>query len=276
MPLAVIPVLRALVVAAALAAATQTGASRFALAQVLDPRGRALVDIGADDFVVSEAGATREVLDVRVADYPIVVVIDNAAAARDDFPAIRAAAARFIDRVGVRPVAIVTAGGAAAVVGDFEDDREILLSKLSAVEVAGEGQPLHAMALAAETIRRSGAFFSTIVVATASAVETQGAESDAPLASMIDSRAVVHIIHNGRAGAPAPPLFRTIADQTHGAYTPIYAAASYQPALDALATRLTTEMLIEYLVPVGSKASDVRIGVRVPGARVRGLGVAPK
>ena len=176
----------------------------------------------------------------------------------------------------MRPVAIVTSGGGARLVADFEDDREAVLSKLAVVEVSGDGQPLHAMALAADTIRASGAYFSTIVVATASAVETQGAESDPLLASMIDSRAVVHIVHNGRVGAPAPPLFRGIADQTHGAYTPIYAAASYQPALDALATRLTTEMLIEYLVPVGSKASDVRIGVRVPGARVRGLGVAPK
>ena len=97
MPFAVIPVFRALAIACAsatLASAAQTGASRFALAQVLDPRGKALVDIGADDFVVSEAGATREVLDVRVADYPIALVLDNGAAAQDDFPAIRAAASR--------------------------------------------------------------------------------------------------------------------------------------------------------------------------------------
>jgi hypothetical protein len=56
----------------------------------------------------------------------------------------------------------------------------------------------------------------------------------------------------------------------------IYSASSYQAALDRLADRLTSEMLIEYLVPVGSKPNDVKVGVRIIGTRVRGLGVAPR
>jgi len=39
---------------------------------------------------------------------------------------------------------------------------------------------------------------------------------------------------------------------------------------------MATEIMIEYLVPPQSKASDVKIGVRIPGARVRGFGVAPR
>ena len=39
---------------------------------------------------------------------------------------------------------------------------------------------------------------------------------------------------------------------------------------------MNAEMMIEYLVPVGSKPVDVKVGTRVLGARVRGLGVAPK
>jgi hypothetical protein len=35
-------------------------------------------------------------------------------------------------------------------------------------------------------------------------------------------------------------------------------------------------MLIEYLVPVGSKPHDVKVGIRIVGAKVRGLGVAPR
>src|SRR5262249_27142823 len=100
--------------------------------------------------------------------------------------------------------------------------------------------------------------------------------SDPLIAPIIDSRAVVHVVHETAPGAIASPLLRGIAGQTQGGYTAIYAGASFQPALDRVAERLSSEMLIEYLVPVGSKASDVRIGVRVPGARVRGLGVAPK
>ena len=56
----------ALLLALALASAdspvTQTGASRVSLAVVTDPRNRPIVDIGADDFVIQEAGAAREVL----------------------------------------------------------------------------------------------------------------------------------------------------------------------------------------------------------------------
>jgi hypothetical protein len=254
---------------------SQTGASRFALAQVNDPRGKALVDIGADDFVVQEAGADREILDVRVADYPIAVVLDNAAGA-EDFEAMRGAAARFIDRVGVRPVAVVAAGDGAHVVASLDDDRADVLSKIESIEpAAGNSRPLRAMALAADAIRASGAFFSAIIVATASPAES-GEELDASMAAVIDSRAVVHVVHRTGAGSGAPGAFRSVADQSHGGYTPIYALASYQPALDRLAARLTTELLIEYIVPVGSKAADVKIGVRIPGARVRGLGVAPR
>src|SRR5207342_3672569 len=84
----------------------QTGTSRVSLAVVTDPRNRPIVDIGADDFVIQEAGAAREVLSVRPADYPIVILFDTGAAARDDVATIRKAVERFIDRIGDRPVAV--------------------------------------------------------------------------------------------------------------------------------------------------------------------------
>jgi len=59
-------------------------------------------------------------------------------------------------------------------------------------------------------------------------------------------------------------------------FTTVYAAASYQAALDRLADRMNAEMMIEYLVPVGSTPRDVKVGIKIIGARVRGLGVAPK
>jgi hypothetical protein len=266
-----------ILLAAALAVApSQTGASRFALAQVAEPGGKFIVDVGPDDFVVQEAGADREVLDVRVADYPVAIVVDNGGASGDAFQAVRAAAARFVDRIGLRPIAIVTTSDPERLAATFDDERPAVMEKIEALEPAGgSARLLGAMAAAGQTIRSSGALFSALVVLTASAPELSGPDADALLAPIIDSRAVVHIIHNAGVGA-VPPLLRGIADQTHGGYTPIYATASYQPALDRLAARLTTELLIEYIVPVGSKASDVKIGVRIPGARVRGLGVAPR
>jgi hypothetical protein len=45
-------------------------------------------------------------------------------------------------------------------------------------------------------------------------------------------------------------------------------------ALDHLADRLSAEMMVEFIEPPGSVSGvDVKMGVRIPGARVRGLGV---
>jgi len=87
---------------------------------------------------------------------------------------------------------------------------------------------------------------------------------------------VLHVIANSAGVGATRQFLRGLVNQTHGDFTAIYAAASYQPATDRIVTRLTTELLVEYIVPVGSKANDVKIGVRFPGARVRGLGVAPR
>src|SRR5215212_8678701 len=86
----------------------QTGASRTALAIVSDSRNRSVVDVGADDFIIQEAGQAREVLSVRVADYPVVVMLDNGGDSRSDFAPQREAVQRFLARLGPRTVAIGT------------------------------------------------------------------------------------------------------------------------------------------------------------------------
>jgi hypothetical protein len=255
---------------------SQVGASRFALAQVLDPGGKSLVDVGPDDFVVQESGAEREILDVRVADYPLAIVLDNGA--KDDFEMMKAAVARMLERMGPRPITLISAGGTPKVVASFEDERSTVVERLGELEPAEDAtsQPLHAAALASEAIKNTGALFSAIVAVTASPIEVTGADADALVAPIIDSRAVTHVVTNVNGIGQRVQLLRGIADQTHGNFTAIYSAASFQPAIDRIVLRLTTELLIEYIVPVGSKASDVKIGVRIPGARVRGLGVAPR
>ena len=85
MPL-VLALAAALDVSAHVSALPQVGSSRVALAIVTDLRNRSLVDISADDFVIQEAGAAREVLSVRPADYPIVILFDTGAGARGTGP----------------------------------------------------------------------------------------------------------------------------------------------------------------------------------------------
>jgi hypothetical protein len=165
----------------------QTGASRVALAAVTDPRNRPLVDVGADDFVIQEAGTVREVLSVRPADYPIVILVDNGDAARSDFALIRRAVARFIERVGQRPMIVGTYGNEPKMLTTFEDERETILERLDAVEAeAGAGSVLlQAAALAGQTIRPTGALFSAIVVVSAAPEDASRGQTDELVAPII-------------------------------------------------------------------------------------------
>jgi hypothetical protein len=288
----VIPLVLAL--AAAMTAATpaagaqtadpQTGASRVALATVLDPKNHPLMDVGLDDFVIQESGTMRDVLSVRPADYPIVVLLDTGTEARSDFPLMKKAVAHFLQRIGQRPVALGTFGGVPAMVTTFEDERGTVMQRLEALEAASSGgsQLLQGAALAGQTIERTGSLFSTIIILSATGVDASRGGAEEMIAPIVDSGAILHVIANrsappsGAAGIRPGQALRALADQTRGQYTTIYSSASYQSALDRLADRLTSELMIEYLVPVGSKPNDVKVGVRLAGARVRGLGVAPK
>ncbi len=273
----------ALAVGAALICASGTGlcaqqiaASRTALAVVVDGRGRPIVDLDADDVVVREAGRPREVLSVRVADYPIAIVLDNGRGAGSDFDAIRTAAARFIGRIGSRPVAVAALDPVRLVAG-FDDDRAAVMDRLRQLRASASAEGLfEAVVLAARTIRELGAPFSAIVVVSAAPVSRVPPELLAPV---VESGATVHVVvHAGLAAETAAPepseTLRALADQTRGQFTPIFSAASYGAALDRLADRLAPELQVEYVVPVGSSSGDdVQLGVRIPGARVVGRGV---
>jgi len=254
-------------------AAQQIGASRTALATVVDPRGRAIVDIEADDFVVRETGRVRDVLSVRVADYPIALVLDNGPGAALDFPAIRQAASRFVGRVGHRPIAVALADPP-RLIATFDDDRSVVVQSLDQAMPSGSAEGLFdAMVIAARQVQESGSPFSVIVVVSANPLATPPGELLTPI---LATSAAVHVIVNGATAAAARPLetLREVADQTHGQFTTIYSTASYQAALDRLADRLAPELMVEYVVPVGSSSgNDVQLGVRIPGARVVGLGV---
>jgi hypothetical protein len=261
---------------------SQTGASRFALVTVLDQRNRPVVDVGADDFVVQEAGAEREVLSVRPADYPVVIMLDTGIDARADFAMMRKAAEQFIERIGPRPLAIGTFGGTPTMIAGFDDERSDAVARLAelAANTNAPSRLLQGAALGAETIRKTGALFAALIMLSSAPKDSSDASPDAMVASIIDSAAILHVIANRSVqiagGMRSTSAIRALAEQSRGEYTPIYSGASYHSALDRLADRLTAEMLIECLVPVGSKPNDVKLGIRLVGAHVRGLGVAPK
>ena len=259
--------------------------SRLVLAAATDPRNRPLVDVGPDDFVVSEAGAAREVLSVRIADYPIVVAIDTRDAVPADLTLTVKAAKHFIERLGGdRPVVVSTLGRSARAIATFDDPRAAILERLAALEPDAPAAPgaaparvLTGLAVAAGVLRDSESLFSTVVMlSSAPGEDAAGGATDDPVAVIVRSGVTIHAIVNQSRGTAGVADLRRLVQQTRGELTPIYSATSFQAALDRLADRLSSELLIEYISPSGAKATDVKVGIRIPGARVRGLGVAPR
>ncbi len=260
--------------------AQQIAAGRVMLATVVDRNNRPTVDVGPDDFVVEEGNDEREILAVRVADYPVAVLLDNGADTGTALPDIRRAAARFITRIGQRPVAVGTLADPPQFVASFDDDRERVLERLAVIGAAPARalRPLSAVAQAARMIAETAAPFSVVVVISARTVDPSEQTATERFTPILESGAAVHVIALRDAGALPPEgaadVLRALAEQTRGRYVPIYAAASYAIALDRLADRLSTEVMIDYLVPPDSSGVNARVGIRVPGARVTGLGVS--
>lgn len=259
----------------------RTGASRIVLATVVDGSGRSMVDFAVDDFVVSEGGRERELLDVHIADYPIVLLLDDAADS-SRWQTIVAAARRFINRIGERPVAIGLLTSGAALATTFDVDRLEQLGRLEDLK-NNPAAPRAAFAVASkaiEALRSLEAPFSAVVVIAASPIGEAAPASSELLPSLVASGTTIHVVQGqpqGQAVDPslgAPDVLKLLAEQTRGQFTSVFAPSSYSVALDRLADRLSTEMMIEFLLPEGAAGGDVRIGVRRPGARVVGLGVS--
>jgi hypothetical protein len=268
---------RGLLLAIAVLIAQQQAASRILLATV-SQGNRAIVDLGIDDFVIEQGGSPGEVLDVHVADYPIIVLIDSGAAAEGEHAAILDAASRFVTRVGERPIGAATLASPAVLFATFDDERSDVLARIKQVTPSPTTAPLQAIELATRAIERSESPFSAIVLISSKGVDPASLKSTEELPSIINSRVPVHVIARREAAVPGetvPDALREVAELTHGQYTTIYTQASYGIALDRLADRLATELLVQFLVPPNvPAASDVRAGVRIPGAKVIGLGVS--
>jgi hypothetical protein len=255
--------------------AGQIATGRVLLAVVVDMRGQPLVDLGVDDFVVTEGSADREVLDVHVADYPIALLIDDSGSAADG-DALRTAASRFIQRVGERPVLIGTFSSPRPH-GAFSDDRPAVLETLAKLPLANRPPAplLPTVAALTRALRDTEAPFSSIVVIGRAVADTGEPTAADLLPVIVETKAPIHVVAmEPAARSGAPSVLRALSEQTRGQYTPIFAAASFAVALDRLADRLSTEMMVEYLVPPDGRGGDVRVGVRRPGARVLGLGVS--
>src|SRR5205085_11694434 len=208
-------------------------------------------------------------------------VIDDRLQTTVPIEALRRAAVRFVGRSGERPVTLVRLSDGSRPVVTLDEDRAVLLERLSMLDAtdAAATPPLDTISRAAGLLQDTGAPFSAVIVIAAGPVDATALVRGELLPTILESGAAVHVVRMQEALDSAPgdepreDLLRVIADQTKGQFTAIFSPASFDAALDRLADRLAIEMMVQYMVPPGPKAGDVRVGVRIPGSRVIGLGV---
>ena len=201
---------------------SQFGASRTALATVADTRGRAIVDIEADDFVVRETGGRATCCPYEWPTTPLPLVLDNG-------PARGRTSPRFARRRRASSGASVTGRSRSRCPirrGSSPPSTTTVSAVMQALEkttssASGEGL-FQAIVDAAHAISENGSPFSAIVVVSASPLAMVPSELLTPI---LESGATVHV--DGRqAGVRqrrrSTETLRALADQTHGQFTTIY------------------------------------------------------
>ncbi len=271
--------LAALGLATAVTASGQRlGVSRTILLAVENGRGQPVIDLLPDDFVIEEGGQRREVLDTRLADYPVVLLVDNGIAAQSAASQIHDAAVGFIDRLGARPLALGRLSSPPAILTGIGDGRDAVASALDELSTSPARSSLMLGIAAAARLVTAGHFpFSAIVALSEDPTDAGLRAPDQIMQVVADSRATLYVIARRQDLRDAASAgLASLAEQTGGSFTRIFTPASYAAALDEVADRLTTELLVEFLEPTGASPSDdVRVGVRLRGAKVRAIGITP-
>jgi von Willebrand factor type A domain len=275
-------------------------ASRFVLAKVTNGSGEPLIGLGADDFVVYEGNEPRETLNAMPAAYPVAVLIDTTSAARQDFITMRTAVRQFVDRMSGRDVAIYTFGERALRVLDFTRDPVKLQRAVDGLFAPpdAESHLLDAIIEASRDIKKRESPVTLITVISAGGNDQSNRTPREVFDAVLATRSIVRIIDmrtvraSGRlnnvrgrrsstgdrsveAALALEEVLRGLASRTQGEYTLIYTATAYQTHLDQLRRTLAGEMIVEYASPsqLDVAASGVRLGTRISGAVVSGVGL---
>lgn len=272
--------------------------TRFVLASVIDSMKDApVVGLAAEDFVVQEGNAPCEVLALTTAHYPVAILIDTSHAARTEFTLMRTAVRQLVSRLSGREVALYTFGERAFRVADFTRDTTRLERKVDDVFALAEGEShvLDGIVEAAKDLARREAAVAMIVVVSAGSNDQSNRTPREVFEPVLASRSIVHVVERRSIGASGrlgnvrgqrnftsdrsaeaalglQEVLQALVTRTRGDYDRVFAGSGFVSSLERLQQRLTSEVVVEY-ASTGAPAADLRIGTRVVGGVVRGIGL---
>lgn len=291
-----------LVFVAALAApvlAQQTLQTRLVLASVLDQAHSPVFGLAPGDFIIEENGVRRDALEVRSANYPIAVLLDTSATARQNFMQMRKAVAVFAARFTGRPMSLTTFGDVPTRVVSFSDEgtksvataadrlfaRPDMESHLmdGMIQVAKDLQKLDSQLCVMVVVSAGGndqsrrAPMDVLKPVLMAHTRVEVRETRSPRASGYLKRPRLRLDSSNATNQARQDLaefMQAIAVRTGGRYEQVFSGSGFEGALKELADELSAEVIVEYIVPDDAPPSkDLRVGVDIPGATVRGLGL---
>ncbi len=254
-------------------------------ASVSDRNGVPVTGLAAEDFVVRENGAAREILRVTPATDPlrVAVLIDTSQEMRSELIDVRQSLRAFVNEMDRRhEVAIVGFGGPPTVLIDYTKDLKRLETGISRlISRPGTGSYLlSAIIDTSRTLRKRRELRRVMVVVTTQGPEFSEIGYQTVLEYVKESGAPMHSYVLRREGvsptdAAAQEVELTLAvgtQMTGGRREDLLSAMAMTPRLQSLATELNNQYQVVYarpkmLIPpktieVGVKRSDV--AVRAP------------
>jgi len=290
--------LAALIAMTVLSAPSLQPSNRFVLASVVDGQSEMpILGLSAEDFVVQEGTSRCDTLNARPASYPIAILVDTSQAARTQFSEMRKAVRQIVGRMSGREVGLYTFGERSFRVLDYTRDTtklERAVDQLFALP-DGESHVLDAIIEAGKDISRREPAVAMILVVSAGANDQSSRTPREVFDAVLASHSIVHVVEMRAIGASGrlgnvrgrrnftsdrsaeaalglQEVLQAIVAQTQGDYDRVFSSSGYHASLERLQRRLAAEVVVEY-IPGGGDSKSLRIGTRVPGATVRGIGL---
>ena len=227
----------------------------------VDNKGAPVTGLTAADFVVKEDGATREVLDVKVADEPlhIAVLIDDSANAMEATSYLRDGLVAMLERLrGKAEIALITTGERPTVLAPYSRDTEPLTQQVKRLfpRSSAGAYLLDAIVEASHGLAKRETERRVILAVTFEGVDYSNNQYEMVLRELQKSGAALHVVAIGSPSSSLSDEQRNRgmvisegSSRTGGRRDQVLAVSGIPDKLKQAADELVNQYLVSYSRP---------------------------